>query len=311
MDGLIQWGLGVVQWVQTFRSPILDQFIFSINFLGDEEFYLLFLPFVYWCVNKSLGYRFAFLFLLAEFANEFLKSIFAQPRPHQVSDKLYAPIKTAGYGIPSGHTQRNIVTWGYFATQLGRPLTRALAWLWWVIAFVIPILVGIARMYLGDHFPQDVIAGWLIGAAIVVIYVALQPRVAAWLARASFALKLAIAIIAPLALAAILLVQNISVTMGALLGFGVGAVLEDKYLRFSSRGEWWKQIVKLAIGLGIGLGLRIVLKPILGDALPMNFVRYAIIGWWFAFGAPWVFVKARLAANTPESNSGANEVKTR
>jgi len=296
MDGLIQWGLGVVQWIQTFRSPILDQFIFSINFLGDEDFFLLFLPFVYWCINKALGYRFAFLFLLSEFANEFLKSIFAQPRPYQVNDKLYAPIKTEGYGIPSGHTQRNIVTWGYFATQLGRPLARTFAWLWWVVALVIPILVGIARMYLGDHFPQDVIAGWVIGAVLVVIYLALQPRAAAWLnTRASFALKLAIAILAPLVLAAILLVPNTSVTMGALLGFGVGVVLEEKFVHFSPRGEWWKQIVKIVIGLAVAIAIRFALKPLLPAGDVFTLARYAVIGFWMGVGAPWVFVMAKLA----------------
>ncbi len=288
MDGLIQWGLEVVRWIQTFRSPLLDQFFLTINFLGDEEFYLLFFPLIFWCFHKAVGYRLAFLFLFSAWVNAFLKNVFAAPRPHDVDPKLYAPIKTTGYGIPSGHTQGTLVTWGNLATQLRRPL-------WWALAIVIPLGVGIGRMYLGDHFPQDVIAGALIGIVLVAGYAAFEPGVAAWLnARASLALKLVLATLVPLALAIVFL-DTAAVPLGALLGFGIGLVLEEKYVRFEPRGAWWKQVLKFAIGIAIALGLRLGLKPLLGDVAAMNFVRYAIIGAWMSLGAPWVFVQSKLA----------------
>lgn len=288
MDGLIQWGLMVVQWIQSFRNPILDQFFLTINFLGDEEFYLLFFPLIFWCFSKPIGYRLAFLFLFSEWSNQLLKNVFAAPRPYQVNDKLYAPVKTGGYGIPSGHTQGTVVTWGNLATQLKSSL-------WWVLAVAIPLCVGIGRMYLGDHFPQDVIAGAIIGIMLVAAYAVLQPRAATWLnARASFTLKLTLAVIVPLALAAIFL-STAAVGLGALLGFAIGLVLEEEYVRFDPRGVWWKQIVKLAIGLAVALGLRLALKPILPAGDVFTFVRYTVIGLWMALGAPWVFVVARLA----------------
>ena len=48
MDGLIQWGLGIVQMIQTFRNPVFDVFFLTINFLGEEEFYILCLPLIFW-----------------------------------------------------------------------------------------------------------------------------------------------------------------------------------------------------------------------------------------------------------------------
>lgn len=291
MDGLIQWGLGVVQWIQMFRSPLLDQFFLTINFLGDEEFYLLFFPLIFWCFHKAVGYRLAFLFLFSAWANAFLKNVFAAPRPYDVDPKLYAPIKTTGYGIPSGHTQGTLVTWGNLATQLK---TR----LWWTLAVVIPLFVGIGRMYLGDHFPQDVLAGALIGIVLVAVYAVCEPRVSAWLnARASLALQLALAAIVPIALAIVFL-GTAAVPLGALFGFGIGLVLEEKYVRFSPRGVWWKQVLKFALGIAIALGLRFALKPLLGDTALMNFARYALIGAWMSLGAPWMFVRARLAGQT-------------
>ncbi len=139
MTDLVQWGLAVVQWVQTFRTPILDQFFLSINFLGDEEFYLLVLPILFWCLDKRLGIRLGVIFLISFFANEFLKCLFAQPRPYEVDPKLYSPIRTEGYGIPSGHAQGTSTTWGYLATQLKKPF-------WWALAFGVPVLVSIGRI---------------------------------------------------------------------------------------------------------------------------------------------------------------------
>jgi membrane-associated phospholipid phosphatase len=169
MNELIRWGLEIVRWIQTFRNPLLDQFFLTINFLGDEEFYLLFFPLIFWCFHKAIGYRLAFLFLVSAWTNAFFKNVFAAPRPHDVDPKLYAPIKTTGYGIPSGHTQGTVVTWGNLATQLK---TRA----WWTLAILIPLFVGIGRMYLGDHFPQDVLAGAGLGVLLVVGYALVQPR---------------------------------------------------------------------------------------------------------------------------------------
>jgi len=287
MNELIQWGLEIVRWIQTFRNPLLDQFFLTINFLGDEEFYLLFFPLIFWCFHKAIGYRLAFLFLVSAWTNAFFKNVFAAPRPHDVDPKLYAPIKTTGYGIPSGHTQGTVVTWGNLATQLK---TRA----WWTLAILIPLFVGIGRMYLGDHFPQDVLAGAGLGVLLVVGYALVQPRLGEWVASQSIGLQLGLAVLLPVALAIVYL-DTAAVPLGALAGFGIGLVLEEKYVRFSPRGEWWKQIIKLVIGMAIAFGLRIALKAVLGDAALMNLARYAIIGFWLAFGAPWVFVQGKLA----------------
>lgn len=289
MNELIQWGLGVVQWIQTFRNPVLDQFFLTINVLGDEQFYLLFFPLIFWCISKPIGYRLAFVFLLGEFAKESLKEILAQPRPYQVDKNLWAPVKQSGFGIPSGHTSSTVITWGNLATQLKKPV-------WWGLAIAVPLAVGTGRMYLADHFPQDVIAGALLGITFVVGYAFLQPRAALWLnTRASLPMKLALATLAPILLALLHFSDNTTVSIGALFGFSIGLILEEEYVHYSPRGEWWKQVLKFALGFAVAMGLRFGLKTVLGDAAIATTLRYAVIGFWFAFGAPWVFVMARLA----------------
>jgi membrane-associated phospholipid phosphatase len=288
MNELIQWGLGVVQWIQTFRNPLFDAFFQAINFLGDEDFYVLFLPLIFWCLHKALGIRLGAVLLFSMYLNQSLKDLFAAPRPHQFPN-VWSPFKTAGYGIPSGHTQGTTVFWGYLGTQLK---TR----LWWTLAIVIPLFVGIGRMYLGDHFPQDVLAGWAIGIALVAAYAIFQPRVGEWIAKQSLTMQLALAIVIPLAFLALHFTADTAKSLGVLLGFYVALVIENKYVRFVTRAVLWKQIVKFALGLAILLALRFGLKAIFPEQAFFDLLRYALMGAWVGVGAPWVFVKSKLAA---------------
>jgi membrane-associated phospholipid phosphatase len=288
MDGLIQWGLAVVQWVQSFRSPILDP-IFAITFyIGSEDFYFLLLPLVFWCLNKALGIRLGGLLVISKFLNFSFKDLFAQPRPYQVDDKLYAPFKTGGYGIPSGHAQDTVTMWGYIATQLK---TRA----WWSLAIFLALFVGVGRLYTGDHFPQDVLVGWTFGILIVAAYAWLQPRAGQWLNKQSMPMQIALAIVIPLLLAALHWTSDTAKMTGIMLGFFAGLPIEAQFVRFEVRGELWKQVVKFVLGVAILLALRFGLKAIFPEQPLFDLIRYAVMGLWASLGAPWLFVKTRLA----------------
>jgi hypothetical protein len=88
------------------------------------------------------------------------------------------------------------------------------------------------------------------------------------------------------------------VAVGALLGGGIGIVLETRYVRFSARGEMWKRTVRFLIGAAVLIGLRFGLKAAFEGLEPVaifRVLRYAIIGLWLAYAAPWVFVRFNLA----------------
>lgn len=288
MNDLIQWGLLVVQWIQGFRNPLLDQFFLTINFLGDEDFYLLFLPLLFWCLDRRLGARLGVLFLFSMYTNQFLKDWFRAPRPYQADGKIYSPVRQPGYGIPSAHAQGTTTTWGYLATQL-----RTIQW--WILAVAVPLLISIGRMYLGDHFPQDVIAGLAIGTLLIGMYLVIEPPVEKWIVRQSAAAKLALVIFIPLAFATVHLTMDTAVVIGTFLGLYSGLVLEEDLLHFNPRNIWWKQIFKLAIGLGVVLGIRVGLKAILPPTAIFNMVRYIVVGLWVGIGAPWLFCLTHLA----------------
>lgn len=104
------------------------------------------------------------------------KGFFDRPRPDLVSHEAY--VLTASF--PSGHSMMAAVTYLTLAVMLARatPRRRLKAY-YFVVAAILTVAVGVSRVYLGVHWPSDVLAGWMIGAA----WALLLYTVADWLGR--------------------------------------------------------------------------------------------------------------------------------
>ena len=148
-------------------------------------------------------------------------------------------------------------------------------------------LAGLARIYRGAHWPVDVLGGMAIGVALV------------WLAlniyhfwdRRSLSLplwgQLALGVGVPLALFATY--PNNSMQTGASLGMVTGFVLERRYVGFPVRLTFWKQLVKVVIGLAVLVALQMLLPRLFPVGSTFRFTRYALMGLWGTLGAPFVF----------------------
>jgi hypothetical protein len=169
--------------------------------------------------------------------------------------------------------------------------------------------IGLSRVFLGVHFPQDVIGGWLIGLVLLVLYVRAEPPVGRWLGRQSPALQLVLAVSVPMAL--IFLhpadsqgrypAEGAITAMSALIGLGIGVIMERAWVRFRVDGIWWLRLVRYLIGLLVIIPFYLGPALLIPGQLPpgqdaaLRFVRYALLGWVVAFLCPWLFVRLRLA----------------
>ena len=127
MENILEWGIEVVCWFQQF-SPKLDLPFIIFTFLGEEIFFLLLLPLMYWCVDRHIGARLAIIFLFSAYLNAFAKMLASQPRPFLYDDRVLKLFHAEGGGFPSGHTQNAVVVWGYMSNAFKK------RWLWYTAA---------------------------------------------------------------------------------------------------------------------------------------------------------------------------------
>ena len=104
-----------------------------------------------------------------------LKMLFARARPRAFYEYYPAP---ESYSFPSGHALFAVCFFGGLAVLLThRMQSRAAQALVWVVALVVILLIGASRVYLGVHYPTDVLGGFAVGV-VWVIAVALGDRLA-------------------------------------------------------------------------------------------------------------------------------------
>lgn len=292
MDPILEWGIDFIIAVQTIRSPALDVFFQGVTFLGNAEFYLLLAPIIIWSVNYRLGARLGILLLFSSYLNEALKNLFMQPRPCDPRPDLCVN-HAEGYGIPSGHSQNAIVFWGVIAHWIGTVGA-------WVAAILLMLLIGVSRIYLGVHFPTDVLVGWAIGIGILGIYIALGRRIETWLGGLSLTIQVLLGLSVPLLLLALQPNDVMVQVTGAFAGIAVGIALTIRFLDFDASGQIWKRIVRFLLGVAvvavIYFGLRMIF-PNEGESLyaVFRFIRYGLVGLWISLGAPWLFLRVGLA----------------
>ena len=306
------WGLDVILWFQSWRTPLVVSIATVFHYLGQIEFLILVLPIVYWCVDKRAGRRLGVVVALSAWLNDAIKWWAARPRPYFISEDVVNLVTEDSYGVPSGHTHGAATLGGFAAIEARR------AWVT-VAAVLYIVLMALSRMILGVHYPQDVLLGILVALAVLALYVWLEPPISRWLARQTLGTHVGLAAAVS---AAMLLVHPIlfgvtsppwlpeplpvyelyegPLAIPALFfGMGTGIALEWRGVRFSARGPVLQRVVRFVVGLAGVAALQFGLAPALDllapDSLVLGAALYALIGLWVGAGAPWLFVRVGMA----------------
>ena len=318
MNLIYELGIQIIQALQSL-SPALDGLMKFITFLGTINFYLLLIPFVYWVVSPPLGLRVLLVLITTDFLGLCTKHLLRQPRPYWIGD--VKPLATEpSYGIASTHSSDSLAVWGYLAYRLKKN------WLW-ALSILMVCLIALSRMYLAVHFPTDVLGGWLIGLVVIFLFAKGEPWLLPWLNRLSGAGQIGIGFVVSIVMILIGWLINLLIApipdppewaqyalqargishyitlAGALFGVVAGYVLMRRYAAFQTKGAWWQLLLRYILGiigvLAIYLGLDVVFGMIAGDettiGLILRYIRYSAVTLWAIFGAPWVFLKIRLA----------------
>lgn len=275
-----EWQYHLLAWLQTFVSPHVAKILMYVTLLGVEKFYLILLPVLFWSFSRTIGLRIAYVFLTSMFVNTWLKDIILETRPIGIPGIRAYYIETAtGYSMPSGHAQGPATLWLIMYRWLRKG---------WVLflALLLIFAIGTSRLALGLHWPLDVLFGWGLGLAIGFIGWSIGKW---WTYRAyDFSIRLMFAIVVPVIFLLISSGLASSEYAVILLGVGVGALLEEKYLKTSMCPQIWKRFCVALIGVGGLIAIQYGVTA-LSEATPVLFIRDALIGVWGTIGAPYIF----------------------
>ncbi|XP_039198409.1 sphingosine-1-phosphate phosphatase 2 isoform X2 [Crotalus tigris] len=136
--------------------------------MGQEVFYITFLPFTYWIINAYVARRLIIMWSVTMYIGQVMKDLLKWPRPHSPPVVKLEKKTNAEYGMPSTHAMAATVISFTFvsvtANQYKYPLELGL-----LGAFLFSSLVGLSRIYTGMHTVLDVIVGSLISLFLTAI----------------------------------------------------------------------------------------------------------------------------------------------
>jgi undecaprenyl-diphosphatase len=109
----------------------------------------------------------------AALAVEIIKATVGRTRP----DLLEPILVEHGFSFPSGHASLSMVAYGILAVLVSRSfLPRGTQLVVYGVVTALVFLIGLSRVWLGVHYPSDVIAGWVAGATVVLVYASFTRR---------------------------------------------------------------------------------------------------------------------------------------
>ena len=289
--------LTILNWIQThLRCGVLDAVMVPVSRICDHGEVWILLAAILLAIPKTrkLGTCMACgLALDLLFCNLALKPLIGRVRPFAVNPTvslLIPPPMDASF--PSGHTQ-NIV-----GTSASIFASRKETWVR-IVCIVLMVLVPFSRMYLGVHTPLDVGVAFLTALALAAaLYPAFRTESAAKKTVPWLLLGVAVLCGGYLIYASSLArcdwpagsedlsnithgLKNAYTMLGALLGFLIVYIADEKKLHFDVRAPFWGQVLKLVLGLALIVGIKAGLKPLLvslfAGSQAESFVRYFLL----------------------------------
>lgn len=163
LAALTAWEADLLLWVQNaLRSPLFDPIVLFFTKLGNAGalFIALTLLLLAFPKTRRVGLAAALALLCSLlFTNLILKNLFQRTRPWEAFDFLRNLVVETDTSFPSGHTSAAFA-FALAVVRAGPKPWRKVK----VTVVVLAVLMGLSRLYVGAHYPSDVLAGLLVGS---------------------------------------------------------------------------------------------------------------------------------------------------
>lgn len=319
LEAIYDWGLEVIRWVQQFQSSFLTLVMQVISFFSTPAFYFGAVLLLYWCLDSRAGFKLGVGIIFSGALNTAIKEVLQVPRPY-VRDSSVFVVEESGFSTPSGHSQGSGTFYPLFARFVlgarkcghcklggkcgGRRRFPLCVVVRLCVAVGFPLLIGISRIYLGVHYPSDVLLGLTLGfltsVGIILFWKPVAKIVSNW--RASLQLLLVAVVV--------FLLNHFSGShtslTGALFGFLLGKIFWNrKALFWDAAGTPVQRVLRLPLGLvvtGVVFGALELIKNLAGQLvvsielkLLLKFIQFAGTGFVVVYLCPLLFIRFGLA----------------
>lgn len=162
----MQFDIAVIAWIQGLESPVLTKIAKGFTFIGSTPAVIVLcaviLLFLYVVLRpRRVLFLYISVMLGTELWNLLLKYAYKRVRPD-----IHRLIEISGYSFPSGHSMAAFSLYGILTYLLWRHIPYAAGrFLLLVVSGIMILCIGLSRIYLGVHYPSDVLGGFLASCA--------------------------------------------------------------------------------------------------------------------------------------------------
>ena len=282
----------ILQFFESIRCSFLTVFFSVFSLLGETVPLIVIICLLYWVYNKKFAERLMLTTFTSMSVNSHLKHLVSRPRPYTVEGGVSrieldnALINTMELNdlqsFPSGHSQLSA---GLFFTSAFHFKKK-----WsWILFPLLTLGVMCSRMYLGVHYPTDVLVGATLGIAFACIweYIYKKFEKQKFIIASVFALfYLVICFISP--------TENLVKSVACLCGIVIGIPLENKLVNFENHTLLKKNLARAGIGLLCVAGEYVLFSLLPFESLVMDFIKYFLLVIVATMLAPYLFKKLKI-----------------
>lgn len=269
----------IIVALQSLANPPLDAVALWLTHLGSENAYIVLLLIVYLAIDPRAGRLLGLALLGGYYVNQVAKDLADTARPYVVDPTLLrseaAGHTAPGPAFPSGHAQLAATFWGLAAV-----LARRRAFTWLAVALI--LVIALTRVYLGVHWPIDVLGGLVLGGCVAALAVAaggLGGRVSAPIQAVVWG-------VLPLLAHLLWPTADSGLIAGALAGFGTGPLVVRHRVPRSRPRRAAVAALGLVLVFAWLLGTSVALPEAVKDHAAIEPLRYFALAWMGLVVAP-------------------------
>ena len=282
----------ILQFFESIRCPFLTVVFSAFSLLGETVPLIVVICLLYWILDKKLAERLMLTSFTSLTLNSYLKVLVSRPRPYTVEGgvsrvELDNPLISTmslndTQSFPSGHSQLSA---GLFFTGAFHFNKK---WAW-ILFPLLTLGVMCSRMYLGVHYPTDVLVGATLGITFACIWEFIYKKYdkQKFIIAGVFAtIFLVICFFFPS--------KSLAKNVACLLGIVVGVSIENKYIKFENNKGSKKNWARAGIGLLCVGAEYLLFSLLLPDILIMSFIKYFVLVIVATMLAPYLFKKLKI-----------------